>query len=329
MRNACRQNGRRLHFHGFVRQARVPVPFMRYRVNVKHFDYPYDPRGPMKPHHETARILNGKRLEYPESYIKITYQGKYLEFSERSTVPEIMPKKMCGSKTTFSRASRMNLLKKLARIDWTKSRRSSFLTLTYPSDVRPRDSRTMTQARSTFVRALESHVGRQLVIIWRIEWLTRQLEPFLADWYPHFHFLILDCPYIHWEFLAKRWATALSTRYARVHIEECENEIKAGYYVSKYCAKIDSNSNLVNAVNLNIVPSGRQWGVLRENLMPMCPCKIIYIPDSEIGQTVSDWIVKNRPLNAMAGAGFTILGDGSPEFWKIIAAEWLTGQEDA
>jgi len=212
----------------------------------------------------------------------ITQQGQLLIWKYLKENPRT-PKSTMGRKVHgFSRASRLSLLKKLATIDWNLAYPSLFVTLTYPDDVLPESAKDLNKHRFLFVRYMEKYLGKEISVIWRIEWKPRLSGKFVGRFAPHFHLMIFQVAYIPMEQVYEDWQKSVGYfEYIRTEVKRMVNERQAGAYVAKYCGKAEDCS-LVNDVHLNNIPTGRQWGVLRPSLLPVHPKRTVRVSADEI-----------------------------------------------
>jgi len=103
----------------------------------------------------------------------------------------------------------MRLLRLLNRIDWTQHARSLFVTLTYPDEFISRPLSRRTQDRSRFLREVETHVGKKVSSLWRLEWKPRRTGNVVGELMPHFHLVLFDVEFIPHAMVRHWWRTIL------------------------------------------------------------------------------------------------------------------------
>lgn len=169
----------------------------------------------------------------------------------------------------FSKASRLRLLKILATVDWSRAFPALFVTLTYPDEVVPRTNKLFNAHRAILWRYIEAFLGRQITAIWRIEYMPRKTGKYVGDPWPHYHIMVFATTFIDCDVVNDRWKKSIGhTGYLRTETKQMEAPTQAGSYVASYCGKV--SPSLVNDAYLNKIPTGRQWGILRKPLLPVC-----------------------------------------------------------
>jgi hypothetical protein len=124
----------------------------------------------------------------------------------------------------------------------------------------------MTQHRWVMWRYLEHYVGKHMAGVWRIEWKPRLTGPLERRPMPHLHVLVCHTAYIPWQEVRWAWMQTIGERFVNVDVRGCyDKEVVIGY-LSKYIAKVDPDT-LEDDAYLDSVPPGRNWGVMRRNLM--------------------------------------------------------------
>lgn len=214
----------------------------------------------------------GRQIAEPEDIETITlaYQGKLLTLERRLRCDQPKLKTKRGNVTTFSRKSRLKLLKLIATVDWGKIPNSLFMTLTYPDKVDWTTCKARNKHKYLMMRFVEKHLGRPVKGVWRIEWKPRKSGECVGMIAPHYHLLLLGEVWIPWRKIREWWLKAIAwDKTVSTHVRRCQSAKKAALYVSKYVAKVDRHLNLDNGPYLNT--RGRHWGVLRKGLIPRMP----------------------------------------------------------
>lgn len=241
--------------------------------------------------------------DMPAMYAHLEAQGNLIALARHQELGSIVGGGLRGNVTTFSRNSRLRMLRKMARLN---AKNGVFLTLTYP--LRHPDARTA----KGHLRALLERFRRrypQASAIWRLELQKRGA--------PHFHLIFFNLPFVPFREV-RRWWAEITVDYVdewmpRVKIEWIRSPNGVMYYAGKYCAKPDGSSSegavsqsLVSLstthictllASLLLLPSGlahvpayiykviverqpsvgRQWGTFNEAGLPYAPHSTIVL----------------------------------------------------
>jgi len=190
---------------------------------------------------------------------EIEMQGKRMSAKVLKPYQQPPPSARGRKIKVFSRASRLRMLKFVAGIDWSEFAGGKFITLTFPDARWPNDNYQRNIYRSVFVRSMEKHLGITVPALWRTEWLPRLSGKFKGKVLPHIHLLTFRGKWFDKEDVNALWKRAIGYKpYCRTEIKAIENEQMAGFYVSKYCAKVPDSLSLVHPPNLNT--TGRHYG---------------------------------------------------------------------
>src|SRR5271165_3420699 len=73
----------------------------------------------------------------------------------------------------FSRSARLRMCKRVATYDWSKIKCGLFVTLTWPCETFHLYEQLRNQARDQFIRDTEIYLGKNIHVLWRIEWKRR------------------------------------------------------------------------------------------------------------------------------------------------------------
>lgn len=208
----------------------------------------------------------------------------------------------------FSRAARLRLLKMVASMDWSSITSGLFITLTYPPGKVAFDVDERNKQRYLFHRYMEKDLGREIPLLWRIEWKRRRSGSDKGNVVPHFHLLAPGCPFIAKEKIRSWWRTILNhVGPLATDVQGLMNAKHQAIYVSKYCAKMPDTSTLDNVPNLNI--RGRHYGFHRRRRIPMAP-RITFRDLSErlVSELRAEAVRVLPHYDRRFDGGFTLLG---------------------
>lgn len=258
---------------------------------------------------------------------RVTYQGSYLHWDVAGPDELDHPRGLRGKVTCFSKRSRMRLLCKCAAIDWRKSTRTLFVTLTFPDLFVDTPGRKMSQYLHVFRRGIENYLDKQISILWRIEWMPRQTGARINYLFPHFHLLIFAVRYIPYVVVNNMWKAALGYRkYCRTETEAMRSKWEAIHYVSKYLAK--TNGSLVYGPYLNTEQDGRRWGILREELFPYGDKWEGNFPDTLDLEHAYAWAKSLLPRKKQrCAASFRLFGHNAESVGQLLYGVDVDGQE--
>jgi hypothetical protein len=178
-----------------------------------------------------------------------------------------------GAITEFSRKSRKRMIDKLAKA--RQLERPLFLTFTYPDEC--------WFARAMTGRDLQAHLDALIErfkrfcpdvgMIWRKEWEDRKSGEYLGQIAPHLHVLLTNVTGDLGELrttLRQWWYEIITSgrcdlpmrKIPRVDVQAVKSRRHAMYYVSKYLAKAEDESEISNYFRNNPGEIGRHWGVV-------------------------------------------------------------------
>lgn len=196
-------------------------------------------------------------------------QGDLLEVTYVSSIPAHRRPGKRKAIIGFSDASRLRVLKRMATVHWESVGKSLFCTLTYPDDVAYRTADQRTKDRHRLFRDMEKHLGREIALAWRIEWVPRKSGKYVGHLLPHVHLIVFNCRWFARDDLRSLWRGVLSVSGPlRVDVQRIRGEREVAKYVAKYVGKKEDDRTLVIASYLNTV--GRAWGFHRPSLIPWC-----------------------------------------------------------
>lgn len=163
------------------------------------------------------------------------------------------PTRKANDITTFTKKSRLNMLKKLNKVDFNNGKQPYFITLTYPGRY-PTDSKQYKSDLDVFIKRMKREFG-ELAYLWRLEAQKRGA--------PHYHFIIyfekeFKKEYLkHW--VSQNWFEVVQRSWlikderhlrAGTNVKSINGIRQAMCYVSKYMTK-DQDDGLKD--------QGRYW----------------------------------------------------------------------
>lgn len=247
---------------------------------------------------------------------ELIIQGKLVQYKARKPYRKGAKRGVRGKVFGMSEASRMRLLKKLATWDWDSIGYSLFLTLTYPDEraMPLRDARN--KHRYLIHRDIESNLGREVPCLWRVEYEVRKSGRHVGKPCPHWHLLLLGVEYMSCTDVNMWWRRIIDWKeYVRTEVKATTRAEGAARYIGKYLAKGSSSNSLVYASYHN--DSGRHWGILREELIPVCEKIVI----DRLIDTESEWLLEFAErflpgVDSRVNTSFTLLGTRADECAK-------------
>jgi len=265
------------------------------------------------------------RIDLPRKYGRwcCTRQGDYLKLHFEQAYPAIPKNATRGACGIFTPASRKRMLDRINRIDWSRVRRGMFCTFTYPDECRDRTVRERTQDRFLMWRHLEKHMGREVPLIWRVEWQRRKTGALKGEVMPHQHLVVLDYEYLPWQIWNDWWCGVLGrSEYTNTDVRRLNDGLHCAKYIAKYIAKPHPVSLVVNAY-LNRW-RGRGWGILRPGLVPWAREESLTDLDPALvryahGVACDLW----RRLDRDKPDSFTLYGKAAQIAWEAILQRGL------
>jgi hypothetical protein len=164
---------------------------------------------------------------------------------------------------------------------------------------------------------MEKHLGREMPLLWRVEWVPRKSGTYLHHWIPHIHLLTFVRKFIPHQLVKRWWGQAITwDGYLRTECKRVQSESLAGYYVAKYTAKMADDPSLVNHLKGNI--RGRHYGYKRLSLIPR-HARVAVLGNTPrfrtaLGEIGMAELPDHRPDEEVS---FTLLGEKA-ERWKEI-----------
>jgi hypothetical protein len=192
--------------------------------------------------------------------VALEAQGSLLALAIRRPAKQRRGGGVRGDVQGFSRASRLRLIRKLARLTPTNTK---FVTLTYP------DASVSAQDAKKHLRAFLERIRRKYPktsAVWRLEFQQRGT--------PHFHLLMFNLPYVPFIELREMWRgviglAASSPLFVRIELVRSARGVMR--YASKYLAKETPSPEQGTAL-LDYdayLHAGRVWGVFNAQNLPL------------------------------------------------------------
>lgn len=227
----------------------------------------------------------------------------------------------------FTRATRLRMIKKVATINWEETPNAHFLTLTYPDHYHDSHYYQRSMHRALFHRSMESHYGKHLSALWRVEFKNRLTGKYVGELAPHLHMIYFREKHISNMTANDLWCKAIGwDDYVNTCVKKMTNPRQVGFYVSKYLGKTDCI--LGNASYRSKEAMGRQWGVLRKTEFPQAECRVGRFQDSWfLDQCREHCLTGYTPINEWGNESFTIIGEKAKLIGSLIFDSALDGEE--
>jgi hypothetical protein len=120
-----------------------------------------------------------------------------------------------------------------------------------------------------FFRSIESHLGRHVSALWRVEWKARASGSLKGCCCPHFHLIIFSIPFIPYQKIRSWWRQAIGygSGPLATDVQSLGDKRHHAVYIAKYAAKRpDPSLDSLSKINID----GRHWGVHRRKVVPWC-----------------------------------------------------------
>jgi len=267
------------------------------------------PSPPKKFRFPFSRERDGREPEW-----RLELQGSLLGVAAANCHYQPKPGKR-GIVEWFSPASRLRLLKKLARVDWKRVGTTQFITLSYTDEHDETAFAERTRERSHLFEWIEDQTGSKRSILWKVEFKRRKTGRRKGQWMPHVHICVFNCRFLSWKDTAERWAQLLHVK--SVNVEGDVTRAKGvARYTSKYCSKDEDEGGLGHASYLPPARKGRAWGWCRQELVPWAP-KAEWINLNE-AQVLRGLDVRRGITGRDTRDGFTLLDDDAEQVAAFI-----------
>jgi hypothetical protein len=214
-----------------------------------------------------------------------------------------------GQVEGFTKTARMRLLRTIAHINWHALGRSLFVTLTYPDKVGETAYDERSKHRYLFLRYLEKHVGRQVPVLWRVEWKPRKTGYNVGKIFPHIHLLVGGVDYVDHRTIRKWWRSIVHVNGPLcTDVQTVEPDGVAALYTAKYTAKYTSLDNVTYHNRKSTL--GRHWGFCRKHLFTFHEISWLREMTDEQAAWFRNLAAQTfRHYDGTLGGGFTLFGE--------------------
>lgn len=193
---------------------------------------------------------------------------------------------------TFSRASRLRLMRFLARLKVRKIR-ATFITLTFAEMVSHENAK---RAFKRFTMRLRRAFPKASAI-WRLEYQPKRGAI-------HYHILLFNLPFWKQATLQKTWEACTGEVRSIVDIRLVHGARSVMAYVSKYIAKVDDSppASLDDGSYQHVEgerAAGRFWGWIQKELLP-------------VGELVTGVLTDRQTIRSLSSFAWSLLGSDNP-----------------
>lgn len=259
---------------------------------------------------------------------EVTIQGRCVEVHARDQIKyQTKPPKRSAIQK-FSNAARLRMIKEVARIEWPLTLPSLFITLTTPDDVADSSPGQRTRQRLQLQRCIETHCGKKVGALWKVEWMPRRSGKHKGKLIHHFHLILCNVAWIPWQKLRAWWKDALHTKHeVKTWVERIYSPLQAAHYVCKYMSKAHSLDYLPYLRNGQSI--GRQWGVLRKNLVPFAvKQKLLFLDDADVKYLKRIRFQKMPNFQMGDNQSFTLFGEDVADAVRLWFQDGLDEQNE-
>jgi len=217
----------------------------------------------------------------------------------------------------------------IASINWGHVRKGVFITLTYPDEHADRAMGERSTDKYLFLRYIEKYLGKEVGVIWRLEWEPRKSGKRKGKLTAHWHMIVFGTSYIPKDVVRSFWRCVLRADGPVVTwIDGIESGKKLARYVGKYCAKLPDADVLDNATYLNSF--GRHWGINRRELVPWFPRFVIpFLTEADVKLSENLACMTFRYFTREAQQGFQVFGTNALKVGEILFERMLDLEANA
>ena len=203
-----------------------------------------------------------------QASVQITAQGRLLKVKCFNPDHEFRGRGKRGNVETFSKQSRMRMLRMLARLHPPAiegfRHRCVFVTLTSREIFHPRKAKEYLRA---FFKRLEVKF-QNVSGVWRLEYQNRGA--------PHFHLILYNVSFIDKLWIQEIWGEIIKQERPFTRIESIKSYKHLVNYVSKYAGKVDVVGFNIGAYLADnpgsaygSLSAGRVWGWFKRDKLPL------------------------------------------------------------
>ena len=244
-----------------------------------------------------------------QAHVKITAQGRLLHVKCYNPDYEMPGRGRRGRVDTFSKQSRMRMLRMLARLHPPAVKgfrhRCVFVTLTSGEVFHPMQAKEYLRA---FLKRLERKFNR-LAGVWRMEYQQRGA--------PHFHLILYNVSFIDKLWIQAIWGEIIGQSHPFTRIESIKSYKHLVSYVSKYAGKVDVvgfNIGTYQAAHPDSaygeMSAGRVWGWFNKELLPLADEEIATFGQNFAWYSLRKYCQEQWPwIWESETAGFTVFCD--------------------
>jgi len=264
-----------------------------------------------------SRVDKAHHGEVPWYSWSLALQGRCTEVRCHPAIPSQSRAPLRGPIRTFSRQSRMRMVRVCNKIDWKLTLPALFVTLTTPDELADTTPGERTRQRESFQRRMETFLGKKVSCLWRIEWKKRRSGKLKGKLVHHFHLIICNVEWIPWKELRKWWALSIGhTGILKTWIEKIDTPLMCANYLCKYMSKVPSLD--YGAYLRKSETIGRQWGVMRPRGIPFCVRQqVFFLWDDDMDFLTQIASEKIKDFGKYGPMSFTLFGDDVREGLEI------------
>jgi len=256
----------------------------------------------------TKRDHRTHRVDWHNTTCRVEITGDLVEF-KTSLIDYKPPRSKKGRRiSTFSRASRLRMLKRISTINWRGIKQGLFITVTYPDECLPRTKDERSRDRYLFFRHIENYLGKNTGAIWRVEWKVRKSGKRKDSVQPHMHAILFGASFVPHQKIREFWRSTIGvTGPLATDVAPLTDKRMHAVYVAKYAAKMPELPSLDYALNFNI--DGQHWGTHRRDCVPVQPTETFHDLGRDARESLQALAARTlTDYRPEEDAGFSLLG---------------------
>lgn len=261
--------------------------------------------------------------------VRIEVQGNFLgvAYPKGPRDEKVTPKEQG---TTFSKGSRLRMLKTINKLDWSVKCWNTFATTTWHDDAPLPTKVELTAYRENMHKRVCYLCGKEIGCIWRTEWMPRQSGRWLGDPMPHVHWVYFGTPHINPQWYSEAAGECQGVGWVRTDLQGFVSKGGLMKYVNKrlgYVAK--EVGTLVLPSYLAKIPSCRHWGKLRSKAIPWAPRRTWLIDRGELTEVIREIAIQRYDrVPIEEDSGYCVFGDAGEEVERLLRKNRLPPQEE-